>query len=178
MRCVAFLRNVNQGQRGHPATSDITAAFADAGCPDAVTFQSNGTVLFDSEDPGAVADAVAVSIVARTGLDRDCFWIPFAVLVEVVDAHGAAPEPRRYEFTLHRGGSIEPADPEVQQEAALRRCRIVDAGPFWALTRNDREGEGNATPVIERLTGGRASSRGLPTLVRLVDRFAGEPGAS
>ena len=44
MRCVAFLRNVNQGQRGHPSTADIIAGFADAGCPDVELFQSNGTV--------------------------------------------------------------------------------------------------------------------------------------
>ncbi|MCR2763794.1 hypothetical protein NQ152_09770 [Microbacterium sp. zg.B48] len=42
------MRNVNQGQRGHPSTDAILAGFADAGCPDAVTFQSNGTILFDA----------------------------------------------------------------------------------------------------------------------------------
>jgi uncharacterized protein (DUF1697 family) len=172
MRCIALLRNVNQGQRGHPSTADILAAFADAGCSDAVPFQSNGTLLFHSDEPAEVTATVTASIEARTGLERDCFWIPFTVLVEVVDAHGATSEPRRYEFTLHRGATIDPADSRVTEQAAARRCRIVDAGPGWTLTRNDREGEGNATPVIEGLTAGRATSRGLTTLVRLVDRFA------
>ena len=51
------------------------------------------------------------------------------------------------------------------------RCEIVDAGPGWALVRNDVDGQGNATPVLERLTGDRATSRGLPTILRLVARF-------
>jgi hypothetical protein len=37
--------------------------------------------------------------------------------------------------------------------------------------RNDVDGEGHATPVLERLTGRRATSRGLPTIIRLVARF-------
>ena len=172
MRCIAFLRNVNQGQRGHPSTADILGGFADAGCRDAVPFQSNGTIVFDSDDPGAVLETVVASIAARSGLERDAFWIPFGDLVAVVEAHGAAPDPRQHEFTLHGGGTIDPGDSEVVREAAVRRCEIVDAGPGWALTRNQNAGEGNATPTVEQLTGGRASSRGLPTLVRLVDRFA------
>lgn len=172
MRCVAFLRNVNQGQRGHPSTADILAGFADAGCRDAVPFQSNGTIVFESEDPAAVIEKVVPSIAARTGLERDAFWIPFDALVAVVDAHAPTPDPHRHEFTLHGDDRIDRADPDVIREAAHRRCEIVATGPGWALTRNERDGDGNATPVIERLTGGRATSRGLPTLVRLVDRFA------
>ena len=172
MRYVAFLRNVNQGQRGHPATADIMAGFADAGCLDAVPFQSNGTVLFEADDPAAVADTVFATVAARTGLEREVFWIPFDVMAAVVAEHGATDEPRRFEFTAHFGGAIAPDDPEVVREAATHRCAIVDAGPGWALVRNDVVGEGLATPTVERLTGGLASSRGLPTLLRLVARFA------
>lgn len=175
MRCVAFLRNVNQGQRGHPSTADILAAFENAGCPDAVPFQSNGTIVFEADDPAAVTETLTASIAARTGLERDAFWIPFADLVDIVEAHGAIPDPRQHEFTLHGAGTIDPAGPEVIREAAHRRCEIVDSGPGWVLTRNERDGEGNATPVVERLSGGRATSRGLPTLVRLVARFAEAP---
>lgn len=95
---VALLRNVNQGQAGHPSTSDIRDAFAVAGCPDAVTFQSNGTVVFESDDPDAVVETVIATLAARVG--------------------------------------------------------------------------GNGTRIAERLTGTPASSRGLPTLIRLVRRFA------
>ncbi|WP_127818033.1 DUF1697 domain-containing protein [Microbacterium sp. CPCC 204701] len=172
MRCVALLRNVNQGQRGHPSTADILGAFEDAGCLGAVPFQSNGTVVFEADDPATAAEAVVASIAARAGLERDCFWIPFDDLVSVVDEHGATPDPHRHEFTLHSGGTIDPAHPDVASEAAYRRCELVATGAGWALTRNERDGDGNATPVIERVTGGQATSRGLRTVVRLVDRFA------
>jgi uncharacterized protein (DUF1697 family) len=171
MRCVAFMRNVNQGQRGHPSTADIVAGFADAGCPGVRTFQSNGTVLFDSDEPAESVESAAEAIAARSGHDRDILWIPLAELAAIVDQHGATPDPRRHEFTLHRGGTVDAHAPDAISLTAQARCSIVDAGPGWALVRNDIDGQGNATPVLERLTGDRATSRGLPTLVRLIARF-------
>jgi uncharacterized protein (DUF1697 family) len=171
MRCVGLMRNVNQGQRGHPSTADIVAGFADAGCPDVRTFQSNGTILFDSEEPAEAVATAAEAIAVRSGHERDILWIPLADLVAIVDEHGATPEPHRHEFTLHRGGTVDARDPEVVSLTTQYRCSIVDAGPGWTLVRNDIDGQGSATPVIEHLTGDRATSRGLPTLIRLVGRF-------
>ena len=165
------MRNVNQGQRGHPSTADIVARFADAGCPEVQMFQSNGTIVFDSDDPAEVVASAAEAIAARSGQERDVLWIPLADLLAVVDAHGETPEPRRHEFTLHGGGTVDPQSADAVRLTALGSCAIVDAGPGWALVRNDVDGQGNATPVLERLTGTRASSRGLPTLLRLAARF-------
>lgn len=173
MRCVAFMRNVNQGQRGHPSTADIVAGFADAGYPDVQLFQSNGTILFDADDPAEAVDSAAEAIAVRSGRERDILWIPLSDLIAIVDDHGATPEPRRYELTLHRGGAVDAQDPDALALATQARCAIVDAGPGWTLVRNDVDGQGNATPVLERLTGDRATSRGLPTLIRLVARFGG-----
>lgn len=172
MQHVAFLRNVNQGQRGHPATSDVRAAFADAGAPDAVPFRSNGTIVFAAEDPAAVIADVELALAARTGSAREGFGMPLAAVARIVDVHAGAPDAHRRELTLHRDGVIDADDPEVVREASHRRCRIVDAGAGWAVLLNERDGESNGTPVVERVTGGPATSRGLPTLVRLVDRFA------
>lgn len=171
MRCVAFLRNVNQGQRGHPSTADIVAGFADAGCHDVQTFQSNGTAVFDSDEPAEAVASAAEAIAARSGQERDILWIPLSDLAAIVAEHEATPEPRGYEFTLHGGGTVDARDPEVVSLATQYRCTLVDAGPGWALVHNDVDGQGNATPMLERLIGGRATSRGLPTLVRLVARF-------
>lgn len=172
MRCVAFLRNVNQGQRGHPTTADIQDAFADAGVGDAALFQSNGTVVFAAADPDAVVAAAEAAIAARSGQPREVFWTPLATLVEVVDRWGDHPDLRRFEFTLHGGGALDPTDAAVIDEAERHRCDVVDAGEGWTLVRNRIMAEGHATPTVETLTGGRASSRGLPTVVRLVRRFA------
>ena len=98
--------------------------------------------------------------------------MPLPALARIVDAHAGEPDARRRELTLHAGDLIDPADPDVVREAAHRRCMVVDSGPGWAVLLNERDQESNGTPVIERLTGARATSRGIPTLMRLVDRFA------
>ena len=54
MRCVAFLRNVNQGQRGHPSTADIVAGFADAGCHDAEKFGATIEPVMQRRKYGAI----------------------------------------------------------------------------------------------------------------------------
>jgi len=171
VQAVGFLRNVNQGQRGHPTTADILAAFADAGAPDAVTFQSNGTVVFDATDPAEVVRDAAQALEARTGLRRAACALPLSEVARIVDAHAAQPDADRREVSFHAGERIDLDDPTLTGIAAQRRCRVVDAGDGWAVSVNDRRGEGNATPTIEEVTGRPATSRGLPTLVRLVARF-------
>lgn len=172
MTHVAFFRNVNQGQRGHPSTSDLLAAFADAGCPDAVAFQSNGTVVFADAAPDRVAAAARAALAARAGVEREVFTMPLAQVAALVDAQAAASDSSRRELTLHGGGVIDVEDPSVIDEAGRRRCRVVAAGPGWTIALNERDRESNATPTVEHLTGGPATSRGLPTLIRLVGRFA------
>jgi uncharacterized protein (DUF1697 family) len=167
---IAFLRNVNQGQRGHPSTADILAAFTDAGCAGATAFQSNGTIVFESGDPQAVVSDALVALTARSGLEREGFWMPLADVATIVDTHADEPDVARREMTLHSGGAIELNDPEVVRVAAHRRCEIVDAGDGWFVSINERDRESNGTPVAERLTGRAASSRSLGTLARLLGR--------
>ncbi|WP_404431699.1 DUF1697 domain-containing protein [Microbacterium lacus] len=173
MQHVAFFRNVNQGQRGHPSTADLVGAFAAAGCPDAVPFQSNGTLVFAATDPEAVLPHAIIALADRTGLEREGFGMPLPALARIVDAHAGEADARRRELTLHTGAIIDLSDPDVEREAAHRRCTVVHSGPGWGVFLNERDHESNGTAVVERLTGARATSRGIPTLVRLVDRFAG-----
>jgi uncharacterized protein (DUF1697 family) len=172
VRHIAFLRNVNQGQRGHPSTADIIAAFADAGAHGAVAFQANGTIVFASDDPQTLVDDATAALAARSGVEREGFWMPLPDLAAIVEAHAVEPHAARREFTLHGGGTLDRDDPEVVRVAAHRRVSIVDAGDGWIMSVNERDHDSNATPVAERLTGTPATSRGLATLVRLIDRFA------
>ena len=173
MRWVALLRNVNQGQRGHPSTADIRAGFAEAGCRSVELFQSNGTVVFEADDPEEAAERASAAIATRSGHAREVFCIELASLAEIVDQRSDATDLGRYEFTLHGGGRLDPMAAEVRAEADRHNCEIVDSGPGWAISCNRIEGEGHATPVLESLTGGPATSRGLPTLTRLISRFVG-----
>lgn len=168
MRHVAFVRNLNQGQRGHVSTADLVAAFLDAGCHDPVPFQSNGTVVFGG-DPALAHDAMD-ALAARTGVEREVFTRALDELRDIATRHGDAPDSGRRELTLH-GGHALVLDAQTEHEAARRRCRVLDSGSGWVVTLNERDRESNATPVIERLTGHPATSRGLPTLSRLIARF-------
>ncbi|RWR21792.1 DUF1697 domain-containing protein [Microbacterium enclense] len=168
MRHVAFVRNLNQGQRGHVTTADLVASFVDAGCHDPVPFQSNGTVVFGG-DAERAQDAAPI-LAARAGVKREVFTLTLDELGDIVSDHGPAPDADRRELTLHDGGSIV-IDAATQAEAARRRCTLLESAEGWSVTLNERDRESNATPVIERLTGAPATSRGLPTLIRLVARF-------
>ncbi|WP_169583654.1 DUF1697 domain-containing protein [Microbacterium thalassium] len=172
VRYVAFFRNVNQGQRGHPSTADLLGALGDAGGRDAVAFQSNGTVVFTDAPASGIAGDIPSALLARSGVEREVFVMALDEIAMVVAAHAGAPDAPRLEVTLHRGGVLDIDDAAVAEEAAVRRCRVVGAGPGWVVSANERDRESNATPVVERLTGAPATSRGLPTLIRLADRFA------
>lgn len=174
MRLVAFFRNINQGQRGHPATADLLGAVHDAGGVGAVTFQSNGTVLFEAAHSETIelSEEIQAALASRSGVEREVFLMPLSQVVALVDAHAVGADASRRELTLHSAGVIDVDDPAVVREAARRRCRVLAAGEGWAISANERDRESNATPVVERLTGGPATSRGLPTLIRLVDRGA------
>lgn len=169
---VAFLRNVNQGQRGHVTTGDVHGAFSDAGVAGAVTFQSNGTVVFYAVDPDVVIADVRASIAARAGFHLSIFSIDLACVEQVVDEGIGAPDADRRELTLFDAAAVFALSPEVDAIARTRRCTVLQSGPGWAVTANERDRESNATPTIEQIIGGPASSRGMPTLVRLVRRFA------
>ncbi|WZH37397.1 MAG: DUF1697 domain-containing protein [Microbacterium enclense] len=169
MRHVAFVRNLNQGQRGHASTADLVAAFADAGCQNPTSFQSNGTLVFEG-DATLAADALS-ALAARTGVTREVFTLGLDELAGIVAAHRDTEDAARRELTLHAPTTIA-LDERTAAEARRRRCVIVASGPGWAVTRNERDRESHATPVIERLTGAPATSRGIPTLTRLIDRFA------
>ena len=171
MQHVAFLRNVNQGQRGQPSTADISAAFTAAGAPDAQTFQSNGTVVFVAADPGRVAEAAREHLARHAGIDTPVMTRSLAFVEEIVDRNAEAADFSRRELTLFAPPG-RPYDVEaVAAQATRRGCAVVEHGVDWAVVRNDADRQSNGTPALEAALGVPATSRGLPTLLRLVDRF-------
>lgn len=169
---VAFMRNANQGQRGMPATADILTAFQDAGATWVATFQSNGTIVFDADDPQGVVDDMRAALETRSTFHGAILTTSLAFVADVVERQAEAPDVDRRELTLFRP-DLEIVDAvKAAERAAYRRCTIIDHGPGWAVLSNERDRESNGTPVIEDVVGTPATSRGLPTLTRLVDRFA------
>lgn len=174
MKHVALLRNLNVGQRGHPSTAQILAAFTEVGAADALSFQSNGTVVFTAP-PGqgeSQAHRAVVALARTAGLEREVFTRPLDFLRPIVAAHGSTADAHVRELTLHGGPELEPDDPAVLEAERLARCTVLDAGPGWVVTLNHRERQSNGTPLVERVIGTPATSRGLPTLARLLDKVS------
>jgi uncharacterized protein (DUF1697 family) len=175
MMHVFFVRNVNLGQRGQPSTADLLDAFAATGAVDAVSVQSNGTVVVASSGPSALAEAVEDALEAATGIRREVCALPLTVIGAIVDEHADRLDASRRELTVTAGPAIA-TDSEAAGESQRRGgCRVVAAGEHegtaWAVVLNDAERQSNGTPVVERIMGTPATSRSLGTLRRVVDRF-------
>lgn len=162
MRAVAFLRNVNQGQRGHLSTPRILAMFEQAGAIEASAFQSNGTIVLDAADPSVVAARLR-ALLAADDRPEEVRVIALETLRAIVAAVPAEHPARRLELCL-----VDPAVALPAPPVAGRRCTGIAAGEGWMLVLNERDGESNGVPSLERLLGARATGRGIPTLQRLL----------
>ncbi|SIR75173.1 hypothetical protein [Microbacterium sp. RURRCA19A] len=132
-------------------------------------FQSNGTVVFEG-DAERAQDA-ALALAAHAGVEREVFTLTLDRVRDIVSDHDPAPDANRRELTLHARNRIT-LDATAQTDAGRRRCVLLDTGVGWVVSLNERARESNATPVLERLTGAPATSSGIPTLERLIDRFS------
>jgi uncharacterized protein (DUF1697 family) len=166
---VAFFRNLNQGQRGSPSTTQLVAAFERAGATGAMPFQSNGTVLFDAPGPDESANET-IELLAAESPWRDVAFVRSAewLLGLVTDLARDEPKLSRTELSLF-DISVSPVD---RLPLAGHRCTVVSGGPGYDITENDRDRESNATPTLQRALGLRVTSRGLPTLTRLVEQLS------
>lgn len=168
---VAFFRNVNQGQRGMPRTADLLDAFHDADVPDATAFQSNGTVVFTTPDPAATLADVRSSLMARGSAVGEIYTRPILFIRDIVSRYRDHLDAGRFELTLFQDRQVIVDEARMAEEAHRRRCEIVDHGPGWAVVSNERERQSNGTPTIEAALPVHATSRGFPTLERLVERL-------
>ena len=166
---VAFFRNLNLGQRrSHsPTRPELLAAFERAGAPGAVSFQTNGTVIFEcDQDPQAVADEAVRQLTPVCGYDdvapaRPVDWLRELDLeqvptnAEVSFFDGPDPFPESLPWVAPRGGLI-----------------VLRADSRHAVSVGDADGTSGATWVLEQLLGLRVTSRGVPTMRRLQAKLA------
>ena len=153
---VAFFRNLNNGQRGHPSSSDILRAFAEVGASDARLVRSNGTVVFAGGAEQAYRAAellVEMSMWDDIVCVRDVEWI-----ANTLNGMPAAVDLSRVEVTLFDERAV------VELPLCGRRCEVIDGGAGYAITLNLIDRVSDGTPVVERALGVRATSRGVSTL--------------
>ncbi len=165
VRSVAFFRNLNLGQGTSPTRSQLLDAFADAGINTASSFQVNGTVVFEATDPQALADDVARRLAPVCGYADAVLVRPLAWLAGL----HLDPLPAGTELSLFDGPE---SFPEVLPWRAPRGdVTILRADGLHAVSANDDPRRSNGTPVLERRLGVPVTSRGVPTIQRLLARF-------
>ncbi len=168
-RSVAFFRNLNLGQArsNSPTRPQLLDAFAAAGAPGALSFQTNGTVVFDAADPEAVAREVVSALTPVCGYADAVLVRPadgvLAMAVELAELPGTA------ELALFDGSEAFPET--LPWTPSSGRVEVVAAGAGHALAVNAVAGTSFATPELERLLGVPVTSRGSGTVQRLGRRL-------
>jgi len=162
---VAFFRNLNLGQRrSHsPTKPELLEAFAQAGAAAAVSFQTNGTVIFAPvrRSPQRLADQAVALLTPVCGYDdmvatRPVDWVRELELDDV-------PHPAEVSFF----DGPEPFPERLPWEAPGRGLLVVRADSRHAVSVEDPVGSSGATWVLEDRLGVKVTSRGVPTMRRL-----------
>jgi len=162
---VAFLRNLNLGQRrSHsPTRPQLLEAFAQAGAASAVSFQTNGTVIFapGRRSPQRLAErAVALLTPVCEYCDmvatRPADWVRELDLDEV---------PSHAEVSFFDGP--EPFPEPLPWDPPGRGLVVIRADSRHAVSVDDPSGSSGATWVLEDRLGVKVTSRGVPTMRRL-----------
>jgi hypothetical protein len=163
---VAFFRNLNLGQRRSrsPSRVELVDAFLRAGAAEAMSFQVNGTVIFDCHgDAQALAGEAVQLLTPVCGYDdavivRPALWI---LELELTDAPNA-------EVSFFDGPE---RFPEHLPWTSGSGVTVIRADARHALSHNDLEKTSGATWTLERLLGMPVTSRGVPTMARLQTRL-------
>lgn len=160
---VAFFRNLNLGHRGSPSRDQLLQAFAEAGCADARSFQTNGTVILDVAAPTRTARKV-VSLLGPVCGYTDAVVVRRARWLRELADRIALPGPTA-EVTLFDAATDFPHPLPWRPERG--RLVVTAADSVHAVSINDRPNTAFGTPTFERLFGVPATSRACTTMLRL-----------
>jgi len=177
VKFVAFLRNVNLGQPGSPGRGQLESAFLQAGASSAISFMSNGTLVFDVADErmaGPIARSACEGLRITMGMKEPVFVRSFQHLAALVandpflEWSAAQVSERAISFFDYSGEM--PVRAPLQSER--KDCLVfrIDAGEAFAITREVDGKIGYPTPVLEKALGVPVTTRGWNTILRLVRR--------
>ncbi|MEV5440238.1 DUF1697 domain-containing protein [Streptomyces sp. NPDC052682] len=175
-RHVVFYRSMNLGHPGSPDRATLESALAAAGARAVRSFQTNGTVLLEADDPVCVVAEAAKALEAAAGYTQPAMVRGLDLLVDVLagqpfDGHEDS-RTYRETFTFFDGG--RPIALELPWTNAKGDITLVELREGLALSIIRKQGSnaGGPTAEIERMAGVPATTRTLGTIERLV-RAAG-----
>ena len=165
---VAFFRNLNLGQPRSPRRVELVAAFEAAGATGVLSHQSNGTVAFAAPS-GADPHALASTVASRLG--PLCGYADVVLVRQLGWLHGLdlGDLPDGCELTLVDGPD---PFPEPLPWSPVAEVTVLRADRVHAIVHNHVERRSLGTRVIETRLGVPATSRGVGTVLRLLDRLS------
>lgn len=179
MKFVAFLRNVNLGQRHSPTRAQLEAAYLQAGAGAAASIMSNGTVVFTAAggpEARAISERARVILGTVCGMREPIFVsglgrlarlaaeAPFATAA----AEGAAAPCISFFTPTPRPRLTLPLSSPNGDCVVFR----LSAGLALSLTRTVRGKTGYPTPVLEHALRRPVTTRAWATLLRVIARHA------
>lgn len=169
LRChVALFRGLNVGQSGSPTRDELLTAFKGAGS--VKSFQSNGTVLFRSDNPHGVARDAQRALRSR-GHRHEVIVRSLEVLgsiVERVPATDSAEDVYRTMVSFFDLDVLPATRVPLRSRNKLVELRQLDQGTAVSVCWRRGSNAGDVTGFLEALLGVPVTTRTLGTCERLV----------
>ncbi|MCZ2264088.1 DUF1697 domain-containing protein [Isoptericola sp. QY 916] len=173
---VVLYRAMNLGHRGSPVRDVLERALVDGGGAAVRSFQTNGTVLLDVGPGGGAAEAVvraaAPLLAERCGYSGAALVRPLDDVTAAIDGDPFAltRDGRTYRETLTfvDGGHPLPLDLPWTDERDLLDLVAARPGVVLGVVRVGPGTWADPNSLVERLTGGVATTRTLGTVRRLL----------
>jgi uncharacterized protein (DUF1697 family) len=178
MKHAAFFRNVNLGRPNCPTKVQLEAAFVSAGAESAVSFLTNGTIVFAVAagiEPHDVLAAAHRTLQIECGLREPAYIRSVDYLAEFVALDPFASIERssiheRCVSFLPQGIAL-PALPLESRRGDVEVFRGTGT-EAWSLSRKVGNTPGSPNAFLEKLLGQPVTTRAWNTVVRLVERHA------
>ncbi|MFE5291102.1 DUF1697 domain-containing protein [Isoptericola sp. NPDC056618] len=173
---VVLYRAMNLGHRGSPVRDVLERALRDGGAAAVRSFQTNGTVLLDPGGDASAAERVvreaAPLLAERSGYTHAALVRPLADVAAAIDGDPFAltRDERTYRDTLTfvDGGQPLPLDLPWTDERDLLDLVAARPGVVLGVVRGGPGTWADPNSLVERLTGGVATTRTLGTVRRLL----------
>ena len=178
MKYAAFFRNVNLGRPNCPTKVQLEAAFVSAGAESAVSFLTNGTIVFAvtaSIEPHDVLAAAHWTLQAECGLREPAYIraVDYLAGLVALDPFASVERSSVHECCV----SFLPqsiALPVLPLESRRGDVEVFRSTGTEALSLSRKVGNtpGSPNAFLEKLLGEPVTTRAWNTVVRLVQRYA------
>jgi uncharacterized protein (DUF1697 family) len=179
VKYAGFFRNLNLGRPNCPDKAQFEQAFLAAGAESALSFLTNGTIVFSAGTEAKARKILAsacLTLKARCGLTEPAYMRSVAYLAELValDPFASVEEGSVYERCvtfLRPASDAQLALPLESRRRDVEVLRLTD-GEALSVSRKIGNTPGSPNAFLEKLTGYPATTRNWNTVVRLVQKHA------